>query len=114
MLERSTRRNRLKIRGKRGGRHLSETPVGKRIIAEFKRPLVERLRGDINPPGGLAEAIRALRPDDLAEAILVPFLHGVFTVWRDESKRKRNKSSTARQNLSATIGRYVHARSRSA
>jgi hypothetical protein len=36
----------------------------------------------------------------------VPLLHGIFTVWRDE--RKGKKSSTARQNLSVTVGQYVH------
>ena len=105
---RSTRRNRLKIPGKRGGKHLSETPVGKQVIAEFIKPLVERLRGNINPPGRLAETLKALSPEDLAQAILKPLLHGMFTVWRDEQKRKNKKSSTARQNLSIRIGQYVH------
>jgi hypothetical protein len=103
---RYTRRNRLKIPGKRGGRHLSETPVGKQVIAEFVKPLVGRLKGDIDPPGRLAEKLKAVPPEDLAQSVLVPLLHGIFIVWRDE--RKGKKSSTARQNLSATVGQYVH------
>ena len=106
MGQRYTGRNQLKIPGERGGRHLSETPVGKRVIAKFKKPLVERLKDNIDPPGRLAETLKAIPPEDLAEAILVPFLHGMFTVWRDE--RKGKKSSPARQNLSATVGQYVH------
>ena len=95
---RYTRRNRLKVTGKRGGRHLSETPVGKQVIAEFTKPLVERLTDlDLDPPGRLADLLGALPPEDLAQAILTPLLHGVFTVWRDERKRKKGKSSTARQ-----------------
>src|SRR5262249_43957226 len=35
-----------------------------------------------------------------------PLLHGIFTVWRDE--RRRKGSSTARQNLSVAVGRYLH------
>ena len=103
---RYTRRNRLKVPGKRGGRHLSETPVGKRVIAAFMEPLVERLKGDIDPPGGLAETLKSVPPEDLAQAVLVPLLHGIFTVWRDE--RRGKKSSTARQNLSIAVGRYLH------
>jgi hypothetical protein len=68
--------------------------------------LVERLKGDIDPPGRLAETLKAVPPDDLAQAVLVPLLHGIFTVWRDE--RKGKKSSTARQNLSVAVGQYVH------
>jgi len=103
---RYTRRNRLKVRGKRGGRHLSETPVGKRVIADFMKPLVERLKGDIDPPGRLAETLKSVPPEDLAQAVLVPLLHGIFTVWRDE--RRGKKSSTARQNLSVAVGQYLH------
>jgi hypothetical protein len=103
------RRNRLKVPGKRGGRHLSETPVGKKVIAEFTKPLVERLTGlDLDPPGGLADTLAALPPEDLAQAILVPFLHGVFTAWGDKRKSKQKKSSTARQRLSIAVGQYIH------
>ena len=104
---RYTRRNRLKIPGeRRSGRHLSETPVGKQVIAEFVKPMVERLKGGIDPPGRLAETLKAVPPEDLAQTVLVPLLHGIFIVWRDE--RKGKKSSTARQNLSVAVGRYVH------
>jgi len=106
---RNARRNRLKIPGKRGGRHLSETPVGKQVIADFVKPVVERLRGRIDPPGRLAEMLKALPPEELAQAIVTPLLHGVFTVWRDEQKSKKGKSSPARQNLCITVGEYVHA-----
>jgi hypothetical protein len=57
---RYTRRNRLKIPGeRRSGRHLSETPVGKQVIAEFVKPMVERLKGGIDPPGRLADRTRS-------------------------------------------------------
>ncbi len=109
---RYTRRNRLKVPGERGGRHLSETPVGKRVIAEFMEPMVQRLKlcieRGIEPPGGLAETLKAIPLEDLAQAVLAPLLHGTFIVWRDERNRKKEKSSTARQNLSITIGQYVH------
>jgi hypothetical protein len=106
---RYTRRNRLKVPGKRGGRHLSETPVGKQVIAEFIKPLAERLTGlDLDPPGGLADTLAGLAPEDLAQAILTPLLHGVFTAWRDERKCKKGKSSTARQRLSIAVGQYIH------
>ena len=107
MGRRYTRRNRLKIPGeRRSGRHLSETPVGKQVIAEFVKPMVERLKGGIDPPGRLAETMKAVPPEDLAQTVLVPLLHGIFIVWRDE--RKGKKSSTARQNLSVAVGQYVH------
>src|SRR5262249_8352559 len=50
-----------------------------------------------------------LPPEDLAQAILIPLLHGVFTAWSDKRKPKKKKSSTARQKLSIAIGQYVHA-----
>ena len=104
---RHTRRNRLKIPGKRrSGRHLSETPVGKQVIAEFMKPMVDRLKKGIDPPGNLANAVKTIPPEDLAQAVLVPLLHGIFIVWRDE--RKGKKSSTARQNLSVAVGQYLH------
>jgi hypothetical protein len=111
------RRNRLKVPGRRGGRHLSETPVGKQVIAEFIKPLVDRLP-NIDPPGRLADLLGAshqyrpalsVPPEDLAQAILTPFLHGVFTAWADKRKPKKGKSSTARQRLSIAVGQYVHA-----
>jgi hypothetical protein len=115
------RRNRLKVPGRRGGRHLSETPVGKQVIAEFIKPLVDRLT-NIDPPGRLADLLGAshqyrpalsVPPEDLAQAILTPFLHGVFTAWADKRKPKKGKSkgksSTARQRLSIAVGQYVHA-----
>jgi DNA-directed RNA polymerase len=105
---RYTRRNRLKIPGKRrSGRHLSETPVGKQVIAQFMKPMVDRLKKGIDPPGNLANAVKTIPPEDLAQAVLVPLLHGIFIVWRDE--RKGKKSSTARQNLSVAVGQYLHA-----
>ena len=106
---RYSRRIRLKIPGRKGGRHLSEIPVGKQVIADFIQPLVDRLTGDnIDPPGRLADLLAALPPEDLAKAIMTPFLHGVFTAWADKRKPGK-KSSTARQRLSIAIGQYIHA-----
>ena len=94
---RYTRRNRLKIPGKRGGRHLSETPVGKQVIAEFTEPLVERLTGlHLDPPGGLADALAALPPEDLGQAILTPFMHGVFPLGPIRESLRRDPAPPGR------------------
>src|SRR5215469_5583473 len=103
---RYTRRNKLKVPGQRGGRHLSETPVGKQVIAAFVKPLVDRLT-NIDPPGQLADLLGAIPREDWAQAILTPFLHGMFAAWR-ERKGWGKKSSTARQRLSIAVGQYAH------
>jgi hypothetical protein len=101
-VERFESRNKLKVSGERGGRHLSVTPFGRQTIQLFMQPLVEHFAkiDDLDPPGSLAETLRKVPPQELAQVVLVPLLHRTLT--------EQDRGQDGKRELSAAVGQYLH------
>ena len=95
-------------------RHFSLTPLGRRATKElFLEPLADHIAANLDPPGGLAEALRQVPAIELAQAALVPMLHGTMTDWQTvrpgNSKIDDNVDQHgSRRELCFTVGQYLH------
>jgi hypothetical protein len=94
--------------------HFSLTPLGKRATKElFLEPLAAHIAADHNPPGGLAEALKQVPAIELAQAALVPMLHGAMTNWQtlqpgDSRINNDGDPHGSRRELCFTVGQYLH------
>jgi DNA-dependent RNA polymerase len=95
-------------------RHFSFTLLGKRATKElFLEPLAAHIAANLDPPGGLAEALRKVPAIELAQAALVPMLHGAMTDWQtvrpgDSRIDDDVDRHGSRRELCFTVGQYLH------
>lgn len=107
-VSRFEKRNLLKIKNRRRGRHINVTPFGEKLTAEiFLRPLADFLDGKYElqpepPPGDLALLTQQIPNIELAQLVLSPLLHAIFAEWQGYDK------ASARTSLCELIGRHLH------
>jgi hypothetical protein len=103
-LGRYERRNRLKVPGRRGGKHFTDTPVGARANKFFIGPLADHLGSVLDQaPGGLADALKQVPPKELGQTVLNPLLHKILTHWEGFDPQQ------ARRELCHLVGKNLHA-----
>ena len=94
-------------------RHFSFTLLGKRATKElFLEPLAAYIADNLDPPGGLAEALREVPAIELAQAALVPMLHGAMTDWQtvrpSDIRTDDVDPHGSKRELCFTVRQYLH------
>jgi DNA-directed RNA polymerase len=103
-------RNRLKAKGRRGGRVFCGTPVGQRATVDlFLKPFIEFMEGErpqipLPPPDDLGEAFYSLNRETRALIALAPVLDAAIGGWDGSD------GSSPVAALKLKIGIYLHDR----